>query len=278
MAIALCKLGHTVGWISKVGNDPFGEYILSTLKGEGVDISEVKKSNRYPTGVFFKEKVGMEETNVYYYRNNSAAAHLLPSDITKKYFSNSKILHISGITAAISESTFDTLKYSIKLAKELGLTICFDPNIRLKLWEPIKAKRILLDIIKDVDICLPGLNEAKILTEEQDPIEQSRILRGLGPKIVVIKLEEKGAYYHSESEFGFVDAFKVNDIVDSIGAGDGFAAGFLSGFLNEGSIKDSVKLGCAIGAYSLTTYGDFEGYPTKEEVINFINNSRRVSR
>lgn len=132
-AIGVVRLGHTAGWISKLGKDELGKYVLSFIRGEGVDTSRVKFTADAPTGLFFKERRKFGESKVYYYRKGSAASLMGPEDLDPEYISSAKYLHITGITPALSESCHLAVKEAIKIAKNHGVKVCFDPNIRLKL-------------------------------------------------------------------------------------------------------------------------------------------------
>ncbi|GMA51412.1 2-dehydro-3-deoxygluconokinase [Alicyclobacillus contaminans] len=278
VAIALCRLGHTAGWISRLGRDPFGEFILSTIRGEGVDTTWVSFSDERPTGVMFKERLGWSGTNVYYYRTGSAASHLQPDDIPPDYLATAGFLHITGITPALSADALATVRHAVRVARQHGVQVCLDPNIRRKLWTPEEARETLCSLLQDVDICLPGQDEAELLTGHHRPEDQAAALMAAGPSCVVIKLEDKRVYYRSASDSGVVPAPKVHDVVDTVGAGDGFAAGFLSGLLDGLSLRDAVVRGSVVGAFALRSPGDFEGYPTRRELDGWFAGRREVER
>src|SRR5699024_1673197 len=129
-----------VGWISRLGNDEFGLYIRNSIRGEGVDTSHVIFDSKKPTAVFFKEKQVNADSKIFYYRKDSAASMIRPSDIDELYVSKAKIFHLTGITPALSDTCYKTVFRAIELARKHGLTIVFDPNIRLKLWSKSKVK------------------------------------------------------------------------------------------------------------------------------------------
>ncbi|KAB2329556.1 sugar kinase [Cytobacillus depressus] len=261
VAIALSRLGAEVGWISRLGDDEFGSYIRNFIRGEGVDTSQVKFDKEHPTAVFFKERQAGDEPKVYYYRKGSAASQMSSNDLDEAYIAQAKFLHISGITAALSPSCRDTVFRAIEMGRRNQLTIVFDPNIRLKLWSKEEAREVLMDIASHSDIVLPGIEEGKIMTGESSPENIAARLLKNGAKVVVVKLGEKGAYYATDEQAEYVTGFPVQQIVDTVGAGDGFAAGFLSGLIRGWSYRDAVELGNRVGAYALTVPGDVEGYP-----------------
>jgi 2-dehydro-3-deoxygluconokinase len=261
VAIALARLGHHVGWMTRLGNDEFGLYIRNYIRGEGVDTSRVLFDEYSPTAVFFKERKLGDEPNIYYYRKGSAASTMSPDDLDEDYISKAKYLHITGITPALSNSCKEMIYKAIEIAKKNHLMIVFDPNIRLKLWSKTEAREVLIEIAAQCDIVLPGLDEGEILTGETEPKNIADCLLKNGAKHVVLKLGEKGAYYANHEQEEYVPGFKVEQIIDPIGAGDGFAAGFLSGLLRGWTFQKAIRLGNQIGAYALTVTGDVEGYP-----------------
>jgi 2-dehydro-3-deoxygluconokinase len=270
VAVGLSRLGHQVGWISRLGNDEFGKMIFSFIRGEGVDVSGVQFDSKAPTGLYFKEKLSPGEFRVNYYRKDSAASRMTRDDVNEKTISNAKYLHITGITPALSESCRDTVMKAIETAKKHNVKVVFDPNLRKKLWSKQQAKETLLEIAAKVDIVLPGIDEGEFLFGNADPETLAEKFRENGAANVIIKLGAKGAYYLSSSGKGLVDGFLVENVVDPVGAGDGFAAGFLSGLLDEFSLKDAVKRGNAVGAMVTMVSGDVEGLPEKDRLMTFM--------
>ncbi len=273
--IGLSRLGHRTGWISQLGKDEFGTQILTTTKGEGIDVSQVTIDEKAPTGVFFKEIINQDNVNIYYYRKHSAASQLTPKQVNKDYIAKAKYLYISGITPALSPSCKETIYHAINIAKENEVKVVFDPNLRRKLWSESEARETLLSISGKSDIVLPGIGECEFLFGTQDYKQASDSFHALGTETVVIKLGDKGAYYSSNAgkEKGYVEGFSVKMVVDPVGAGDGFAAGVLSGLLDHLTIGEAVKRGCAIGAMVCSVNGDIEGLPDREELNQFMNSS-----
>ncbi|MCK6258873.1 sugar kinase [Fictibacillus sp. KIGAM418] len=267
VAIALSRLGHQAGWISRLGNDDFGIYVRNFIRGEGVDTSRVVFDQTRSTAIFFKGKRTEQEPKVYYYRSGSAASRMSPEDLDEDYLSKAKYLHLTGITPALSDSCRDLVFHAIAMAKRHGVMVVFDPNIRLKLWSKEQAKETLIEIASRCDIVLPGIEEGILMTGKSQPEEVARMLLKNGSKAVVVKLGAEGAYYDNGSERGYIEGFPVSRMVDPIGAGDGFAAGFLSGLLRGWTYQEAVRLGNRVGAYAVTVSGDVEGYPYFEQII-----------
>lgn len=276
VCIALSRLGHSTGWISKLGNDPFGYYIRNCIRGEGVDTSQCTFTDENPTGLLFKEKK-TNQINVYYYRENSAASYLSPDNINENYIKNAKVLHITGITATLSDNCKDAVFKAIKIAKRYNVIIVLDPNIRSKIWIENKSREILRDLTEQADILLPGLDEGKIITGKHTPEEIGEELNKYDEKTVIIKLGSEGAYYHTDKNKGYIEAAKIKQVIDPIGAGDGFAAGIISGVLKKQSIEETIMKAHAIGAIVVESSGDVEGLPKKEELNQFLHPKKNIS-
>ena len=277
-AIGLTKLGHSAGWISRVGDDEFGQYMLAFLRGEKVDVSRVKTDSQAPTGVFFKERRRSDSTRVYYYRAGSAASRLQPRDLDEEYIANARYLHLTGITPALGASCSETTVTAIRMAQKAGVPISFDPNLRLKLWSAEEARRTFLEIIPEVQLLLTSAEEAALITGIQDPEAAALRLLEMGPSKVVIKRGSEGAT-------GVYDGGKVLHalpmdvaVVETVGAGDAFNAGFLSGELRGWDFAESLRLGNIMGALATTAPGDIEGLPDWDEVQSYLEGKATVDR
>ncbi|MBD1381264.1 sugar kinase [Metabacillus arenae] len=273
--IGLSKLGYRTGWISRVGGDELGKRILSSVRGEGVDTSFVKEDGSAPTGLFIKERTTADSSRVFYYRNQSAASKMTPADIEENYLAKAKLLYITGITPALSVSCKETVFHAIELAKKNSMKIVFDPNVRKTLLDERTGRDTLIKMAALSDIILPGISEGDFLFQTTDCEKIVRECKRLGAEKVIVKLGEKGAYYSTSEESGYVHPFKVETVIDPIGAGDGFAAGVISGILDELPIHEAVKRGCAIGAIVTTVNGDIEGLPDKETLETYMKRTNK---
>jgi len=270
VCICLVRLGHSAGWISRVGDDEFGRFVVSSIRAEGVDVSQVKVDPEAPTGIYFKERRPFGLGQVYYYRKGSAASRLLPDDLDPEYIRSAKVLVGSGITPALSESCEKTLWRAVEIAKEAGILFVFDPNLRLKLWPPEKARATLLEFARRADVLLPGADEAEFLTGEADPLAAARKLQQLGPQLVIVKTGAKGALVVEGDQAYEVPGFPVERVVDPVGAGDAFAAGFIAGRLEGKRVYEAVRLGTVCGALATTVPGDVEGIPERALVDRLL--------
>lgn len=273
VAIGLARLGHQVGWISKLGNDEFGDYILHEIRGEGIDVSQVKRSSSHPTGLYFKEIRHAGDVRVSYYRKGSAASTISEDDLNKSYLKNAKYLHVTGITPALSESAYQAIITAMKIAREHGVKVIFDPNLRRKLWAEDKAKNTLIEMATLADVILPGMEEAAFLVNETEPERAAKKFLDLGCEMVVIKLGDKGAFYQTLEKNEYVAGYDVKQVIDPVGAGDGFVAGLISGFLDNLTVHNAVKRANAIGAIQTQVQGDYQGLPNKTELTAFMSDS-----
>lgn len=278
VAIALAKLGHQVGWFSKLGDDEFGRYIQTTIRGEGVDISRVIVEPLKSTGILFKERFMHSNPNVYYYRTDSAASNLKPEELDETYIKAAKILHITGITPALSKGCKEIVFKAIKIAKANNVLVSFDPNIRLKLWTKEEAIPVLLEIAKQADIIFPGIDEGEMLLGLTKPEDIAESFMNMGCSTVAVKLGKEGCFVADKTKGLYIDSYKLENPQDTVGAGDGFAAGFLSGMLRKLDFKECGEYANGVGAMAVLVKGDMEGYPNFEQLMAFIGKKKTIER
>ncbi|KKI89793.1 2-dehydro-3-deoxygluconokinase [Bacillus sp. SA1-12] len=275
-AIAVSRLGHRSGWFGRLGKDPFGRLILKSIRGEGVDVSRAELTDRSPTGFMLREIVS-GQSSVYYYRRGSAASEIGPWHIDEHYIKQARILHITGITCAISETARDAVYEAIRIARRHQVKVSFDPNLRLKLWNLEEARKVLLPLSEEVDYLLPGLDELKLLYETENEAEIFSRLKELNA-VSVVKGGNNETLLVEKGEITSCPYEKVDHVIDPVGAGDGFCAGFITGLLKGYSHIKSVQLGNLIGALVIHTEGDWEGLPTWEKVQAIWNNEVHIER
>ncbi|KKB61928.1 2-dehydro-3-deoxygluconokinase [Robbsia andropogonis] len=269
VAIGLSRLGYRVGYLSRVGKDSFGRHVLATLAQEHIDSTCVTVDERYRTGFQLKEKAlqGADPITEYF-RKGSAASHLSEADFDIAYIARAQALHLTGIAPAISETS---RALAFKLAKhfrETGKPISFDPNLRPSLWP---SEHVMIDTMNQLadlaDWILPGIGEGKLLTGAKTPEGIADFYLKRGATGVVVKLGEKGAFYASAAgASGYVDAVPVTEVVDTVGAGDGFAVGVISALAAGKSPREAALRGALIGALQVQVVGDSEGLPTAEQL------------
>ncbi|WP_050475929.1 sugar kinase [Herbaspirillum rhizosphaerae] len=268
VAIGLSRLGLKVGWVSRVGNDSFGRFIRKRVAQEGVDVSHVATDMEFRTAIQLKAKaVDGADPAIEYYRKGSAASHLSQVDFDESYFGGARHLHATGIAAALSASTMAFAHQALDFMRAKGKTISFDPNLRPMLWpsQEVMAQK-LNELAFKADWVLPGLSEGKILTGYSEPRDIAAFYLDQGVKQVVIKLGAEGAYFRNASEEGVVAGVEVKEVVDTVGAGDGFAVGVISGLLEGLAMSEAVMRGNRIGAFAIQVVGDMEGLPTRAQL------------
>lgn len=275
VSIGLSRLGHPVEYLTRLGDDPFGHYIANALKKNEIGTSLVTYDDVYRTGIQLKNRV-TDGSDPYapYYRKGSAASHITISEIDAIDLTDVELVHVTGIPPALSQSARKATFRLMDRAKEAGIFITFDPNLRPVLWEDEETMcTVLNQLAAKADVVLPGIGECKILAGTEDKKEVADFYQKLGVKTVIIKDGSKGAYVQTADENYDVAGYKVEKVVDTVGAGDGFAVGVLSGILEGLDLKDSVKRGNAIGAIQVMNIGDNEGLPTPKELKAFQENN-----
>ena len=277
VATGSARLGHNTAYLTKLGDDPFGKLISRTLNENGIDNSLVIYTKERRTGFMLKSKVSKGDPEIFYFRAGSAASTLSEEDVEKIDFTKFSNIHLTGILPALSDSTRAAVKLMLKKAREAGLFVSFDPNLRPQLW-PSQEVRVsyINDLASKADLVLPGDGEGKILCGTTDAHEINKFYLGLGAKTVVTKCGPKGALISDGKTETMVPGFIIDKVVDTVGAGDGFAAGTLTGLMEGLSIEKAVERGCAIGAIQCTFVGDNEGLPTPEQLKAFMDSHKRV--
>ena len=268
VAIGLARLGLKVGWQSRLGQDSMARYLLAAIGREGVDCSRVDCDASQRTGFMFKGRVDDgSDPPIEYHRKGSAASQLGPDEIDAAWIAGARHLHVSGVFPALSPSTLAATRLAKALARQHGRTISFDPNLRLALWPSRDVMRDTLnDLAQGCDWVLPGQAEGELLTGSPEPEAIAAFYRERGAQLVVVKLGAAGAYYSGPHGSGHVPASPVSEVIDTVGAGDGFAVGVISALLEARALPDAVRRGAWIGARAVQVRGDTEGLPIRAEL------------
>lgn len=269
VAIGLSRLGFHVGWVSRLGTDSLGRYLLAVMQREGIDCSRVVSDSLQRTGFLFKGRTpDGSDPPIEYHRKGSAASQIKPGDLDWPWFASARHLHATGVFPALSGNCLDTALQSLVAMREAGRSISFDPNLRPSLWASAERMRdVINELARRADLVLPGLEEGRFLTGLAAPEAIAAFYRERGVSQVAVKLGPAGAYYSGEAGEGYVAGFPVEQVVDTVGAGDGFAVGVISGLLEGCSLPDSVRRGTWIGARAVQCLGDTEGLPTRAQLL-----------
>jgi len=273
VAAGLGKLGVNVGFIGKVGDDPFGVFLKKTLEQCQVDTRYLFMSSQYRTTLAFVSLTEEGERDFVFFRHPGADMMLSPEEIEEDYIKGAKILHFGSISLINEPCRSATLR-ALEIAKRNGLLISYDPNLRLSLWESAERARKGINLgLEYADIVKLNEEELEFLTSKSSPQGCEEILRG-GRKMVAITFGERGCYYCTGEGRGYVEGFKVN-VVDTTGAGDGFVAGMLCKVLEfwddfPGKGEEIFRFANAVGALTCKKRGAIRGLPTIRGVRRFL--------
>lgn len=259
--INLAHLGHSAAFISAVGADPLGRLVTRTLSEQGVNVDQVHVDDSAGTGVFFKERLGVEERRVYYYRQGSAASRLGPDRIDLEKIPVPRVLTLSGVTLGLSDDTgiSGLARQVLDWAAARPCQVVFDPNLRPSLWEGARASEEFAALLPKIDVLLAGREELAQLVPGADPADVANRLCEGSLTAVVLKDGSKGAVVHEkDGRITTLPPYPVDEVVDSVGAGDAFAAGVISGLLHGWPVRDGAKVGAVLGARAVTIPGDWE--------------------
>ncbi|GHJ17040.1 sugar kinase [Micromonospora sp. AKA38] len=258
VAMGLARLGHRAAWVSRVGDDPFGRRVVAEIAAAGVDVRTVTVDPAAPTGVYLKDP-GPAGTRVHYHRAGSAASRLGASDLADPRLAGVRLLHLSGITAALSDSCRELLAHALTGRALPGARTTFDVNHRPALWPADRAAPALRDLADRADVVLVGLDEAATLWGSADPAAVRDLLPG--PELVVVKDGPVGATALPRSGPAVFVPTPPVDVVEPVGAGDAFAAGFLAGLLRDLDLCACLRMGHLTAAPVLATPGDTASPP-----------------
>ena len=268
VAIGLSRLGFKVAWLSRVGADSLGRFVIDTLEKEGLDCSNVAIDSTHPTGFQLKSRADDgSDPVVEYFRRGSAASHLSPQSIVPGLL-KARHLHATGIPPALSATAREMSFELMTRMREAGRSVSFDPNLRPSLWA--SPQQMITEINRLAALAhwvLPGLSEGRLLTGFEDPADIAAFYLDQGAEAVAIKLGPHGAYYRTHHDQGFVAGVPVQTVVDTVGAGDGFAVGMISALLENHSFADAVKRANWIGSRAVQSRGDMEGLPNRAELL-----------
>jgi sugar/nucleoside kinase (ribokinase family) len=272
VAVGLSRLGLKVGYISRVGRDSFGQHLLDFLEAEGIDRSQVAVDGQYPTGFMLKSlETDGRDPRVEYFRRGSAASRLGPADNPLAYCASARHLHLTGISPALGTSVSELVFTLAQQARASGRTVSFDPNLRPSLWPSEQAMaETLNELARHADWVLPGLAEGRLLTGQDSPQAVADFYLQRGASRVVVKLGAQGAYYAGPDGQGTTPGWPVPKVVDTVGAGDGFAVGVISALLQGLPTQQAAARGNAIGARVVQFPGDCDGLPTRTQLSELM--------
>ena len=276
VAIGLQRLGVQAVWCGRVGADPLGQLVAREIRAEAVDV-RVTVDDLAPTGLMLKERRTPDLQRVSYYRSGSAGSRLSPADLDRGLIRNAGLLHVTGITPALSESAAAALIAAVAAARAACVPVSFDLNYRAGLWSREAARTAYRDLIPLADIVFAGVDEAGIAVgAAPGPEELAGRLAELGPRQAVIKMGADGACALVDGTLHHQAAVPVA-VVDTVGAGDAFVAGYLAEFMAGAAPAARLYTAVCTGAFACLVPGDWEGFPRREE-LSLLTSSEPVLR
>lgn len=267
-ACAAARQGVKAGYFTLIGQDTFGNGFLDLWSAEGVDASSVKQISTAPTAVYFVTH-GPDGHEFSYFRAGSAASTMSPADLPLDALRSTKILHVSGISQAISASAADAVFEAIDIVKDAGGLVSYDTNLRLKLWPLDRARAVIHAGVSKCDIALPGLDDAIHLTGLEEPEAIIDFYLGLGAKVVALTLGARGTMVATPERRELIAGRKVKP-VDATGAGDTFDGSFLARTVLGDDPFAAARYANAAAALSTQGYGAVEPMPRRAEVEAFL--------
>jgi 2-dehydro-3-deoxygluconokinase len=258
VAIGLARLGHRVGWAGRTGADEVGELVRRTLRAEGVDLAHARVDPDRPTGLILFEPRLADLVRVHYYRRGSAGSALEPGDVLPALTPDVRVLHLTGITPALSATARAATVAAAERARATGALVCLDVNHRGKLWSAAEATAVLTPLARLADLVIGSADELPLL----DPVPD---LLARGVREVIVKRGADGATAITADGELAVPAIPVT-AVDPVGAGDSFVAGYLSAHLDGADLPARLHRAATLGAFAAATPGDWQGLPTRAEL------------
>jgi 2-dehydro-3-deoxygluconokinase len=267
-AIAAARQGASVGYVTHIGADTFGNSFMDLWKAEGIDTSTITKVNHAHTGVYFVTH-GSDGHEFSYFRAGSASSLMGPDDLPKETLKAAKILHVSGISQAISATAADAVFRAIEIVKQAGGRVSYDTNLRLKLWPIERARAITHTAMAQCDIALPGLEDAEQLTGLSDPDDIADFYLSLGAGIVALTLGAAGTLVATPDKRERGQGRRVK-AVDATAAGDTFDGAFLARIVAGDDPFKAARYANAAAALSTQGYGAVAPMPRKDAVEAFL--------
>jgi 2-dehydro-3-deoxygluconokinase len=266
-AIAAARSGARAGYLTAIGRDAAGDSLLDLWAREGVDTTHVRLDPEAPTGIYFVTH-GPEGHRFTFHRTGSAASRYRPEDLPEAAIRAARVLHLSGISQAISTSACDAGFRAIELAREAGVKVSYDTNLRLRLWPARRAAAVIHAAVALADIVFPSLEDAEVLTGLTDPDAVADFYLRLCP-LVLLKLGREGAMLCTAERRIRLFPHRVA-AVDATGAGDTFAGAFLARLVAGDDPLAAARYANAAAALATTGFGAVAPIPRRERVLALL--------
>ena len=262
--IAAARAGARTTYLTRLGQDTFGDALMALWQREGVDTGGVERDAHAPTGIYFVSH-GAKGHEFSYLRAGSAASRMTPRWLPRALVRQSKILHLSGISLAISPGARDTAFEAMAEARRAGTLVSFDSNLRLKLWSLEDARAGITRAASSCDLFLPSVEDITALSGLGDPDAIIDWSHALGARQVVLKLGAEGAIVSEAGRRERIEGHRVQ-AVDATGAGDCFCGNLLARIAGGDSLFDAARYANAAAALAVQGFGAVAPLPGPEQV------------
>jgi len=269
------RLGLKSAIIGAVGNDDFGSLLKKRLAADNVDITRVFTREEYTTGIAFVTYFSDGSRRFVFHLKHSAAARIKPEDVEEDFVKQFKVLHVMGSTLSIGDEIRESCYKAVKIAKEAGIIVTYDPNLRAELIEPQTISKISRKILEAAEIVMPSKAELFDLTGKRNLEEASKEVFKYGAKLLIVKIGEKGSVGISRQGTVFFEPAYIVPEVDPTGAGDAFDAAVVYGYLNKRGLREILELANAAGALKVTRIGPMSVPESLSEVENLLKTGRK---
>jgi 2-dehydro-3-deoxygluconokinase len=263
-----------VAYVSAIGDDLFGRRLRVLWDAEGVDHGSVKTDSAAYTAIYF---VTHDERGHHFsfFRSGSAASRMTPADLPVERIRLARVLHLSGITLAISDASCDTAYVAIEHARDAGAMVSFDTNLRLKLWSIDRARAVMSDVIARCDICLPSYDDIVAITGQTDPDALVDHCLRLGAKTVALKLGAEGALVADSLQRHRIAPHRCTP-VDATGAGDTFGGALVARLVAGDDLQTAGRYAAVAAALSTEGYGAVAPIPPAGRVLAALAEASQV--
>lgn len=264
------RLGTSCGYVTRVSDDPLGDFLLAEWRNRGIDTTHVRQARGFNAVEFSSSEPVGEGTKVLY-RKGAVASTMTPHDLDSEYIAGAKILHVSGISQGISPTCRQTVLAAVEIAHENGVLVSYDTNLRLNLWEStLDARRAMDEVLPYVDIITPSFphEPAALIGLHTEP-EVIRWFLEQGVGTVALKCGGAGAWVGTTREIVRIPVVAPRGLLHTSGAGDTFAGGLLHCIANEMGAVEGARWGVACA--ELKVGGpSIEAQPTRQEVLEAL--------
>ena len=265
------KLGTSCGYMTRVGDDPFSDYMLEEWRKNEIDTAAVKRLPGF-AGLVFISLLAKGERELFYYREGSAASTIAPEDLSADYIGGAKVLHVSAITQAISLSSRETALEAVRIARSRNVMVSYDTNLRLRLWTVEDAREAMEEILPYVDVVFPSHpEETTALTGLASEREAIDYFIDRGAKTVAVKSGEDGAWTATSDGVWRVQSIAPRGVADTTGAGDAFDGGFLHAMLQGAGPVEAARWGVACAGLKVSGRGGIVSQPSRDEVEQYVD-------